>query len=86
MNALELKGLTKSFGSFTLGVEKGRIIYSTMIGFVCAFGFLATALFRPAGRQSVSFTALLLGVLFCAFCYGISWCFSVRLYRRRELA
>ena len=70
---------------FKLGVEKGRIIYSGMIGVVCALGFLGTALFKSAAPQSRSLPAFFPVVLFCALCYGISWRISVRLYRRKEL-
>lgn len=71
---------------FKWGVEKGRIAYCLMIGFVCASSVIFSHFVReglPAGTQS----KLLLAVLAVASIgiYILSWCLSVAFYRKREV-
>lgn len=71
---------------FRYGVEKGRIAYYAMIGFVCAFGIIISNVFTRG-------SALLLrsGILYALFIlsaiilYALSWYLSVIFYQKREL-
>ena len=72
---------------FRWGVEKGRIAYYCMIGFVCAAGYLGSAFFTGGTQLAVG-----RGVLFAVLCligagvYAASWLASIALYQKREVA
>lgn len=70
---------------FRYGVEKGRLAYYVMIGFVCAVGVAASGIFKEHLQMTAGFPALLLlcagGVLLFAF----SWYLSVVFYKAREI-
>lgn len=71
---------------FKYGVEKGRIIYYIMIGFVCTSSVLASEFFANNLQSEISFSALL--ILFCIVGIGIytlSWYLSVLFYKKREI-
>lgn len=71
---------------FRYGVEKGRLAYYVMIGFVCAASFLASNLLgdRSFATSNSVLIYLLLGV-FGLGIYALSWYFSVTFYQKREL-
>ncbi len=72
---------------FRWGVEKGRIAYYCMIGFVCAAGYLGSVFFTGGTQLAVS-----RGVLMALLClagagvYAISWFASIAMYQKREVA
>lgn len=71
---------------FKLGVEKGRMAYYIMIGFVCGASFLASSFLK--GQLSVQIQ--LNGVLAALAAAGIgvyilSWYLSVIFFQKREL-
>lgn len=72
---------------FRWGVEKGRIAYYCMIGFVCAAGYLGSVFFTGGTQLAVS-----QGVLMALLClagvgvYAISWFASIAMYQKREVA
>ena len=72
---------------FRWGVEKGRIAYYCMIGFVCAAGYLGSVFFTGGTQLAVS-----RGVLVALLClagagvYAISWFASIAMYQKREVA
>ena len=71
---------------FRWGVEKGRIAYYCMIGFVCAAGYLGSVFFAQGSAQTVSGRVML--VLFFLVGTGIyvaSWLASIALYQKREV-
>ena len=71
---------------FKYGVERGRVAYYVMVGFVCACCVLFSDFFEENHGGPVSG-----GVLFAALAAaGVllfigSWCLSVKFYREREL-
>lgn len=71
---------------FRLGVEKGRIAYYAMIGFVCGASVLASGIF---GGQFISEVQpnTILAVLAAAGIgvYALSWYLSVALFKKREI-
>ncbi|MBR6571069.1 MAG: ABC-2 transporter permease [Clostridia bacterium] len=71
---------------FKLGVEKGRIAYYVMIGFVCAASIVASKLFQSdlqaQVRPNLPLTALALAGVGA---YALSWALSIRFYQKREL-
>lgn len=72
---------------FRWGVEKGRIAYYCMIGFVCAAGYLGSVFFSSGARLAVGQGALL--AILClagAAIYAASWLASIALYQKREVA
>ena len=71
---------------FRWGVEKGRIAYYCMIGFVCAGGYLGSVFFAEGTRLAVR-GKLLMAILFLAGIgiYAASWLASIALYRKREV-
>ncbi len=71
---------------FKSGVEKGRIAYYVMIGFVCGVGILFSESFKgglpgdvPPGAVFAALT------IFGVAAYALSWYLSVRFYTKREL-
>jgi len=74
---------------FKSGVEKGRMVYSVMIGVVCAMSVLSTNLFTKRIGEEMLAAALLpvlpivclIGVLL----YALSWYLSIVFYAKREL-
>lgn len=71
---------------FRLGVEKGRIAYYCMIGFVCAAGYLGSVFFAQGSAQTVSGRVMLvLFFLMGTGIYAASWLASIALYQKREV-
>ena len=71
---------------FRWGVEKGRIAYYCMIGFVCAAGYLGSVFFTEGSQLAASHGAtmavlILLGTLV----YAGSWLASIAMYQKREI-
>ena len=72
---------------FRWGVEKGRIAYYCMIGFVCAAGYLGSVLFTGSTRLAVSQGALMAILTLTGIAvYAASWLAAIALYRKREVA
>lgn len=71
---------------FRWGVEKGRIAYYCMIGFVCAAGYLGSVFFAEGSSLAVSQSVLLVIFLLVGTgVYAASWLASIALYRKREV-
>ena len=71
---------------FRWGVEKGRIAYYCMIGFVCAAGYLGSVFFAQGSAQTVSGRVLpVLFLLVGTGIYAASWLASIALYQKREV-
>ena len=71
---------------FRWGVEKGRIAYYCMIGFVCAAGYLGSVFFAQGSAQTVSGRVMLvLFFLAGTGIYAASWLASIALYQKREV-
>ena len=71
---------------FRWGVEKGRIAYYCMIGFVCAAGYLGSVFFAQGSTQTVSGRVMLvLFFLVGTGIYAASWLASIALYQKREV-
>lgn len=71
---------------FKLGVEKGRIAYYIIIGFVCIVSFLASELFKEDLQVNIESTSFL--IIFCLIgigIYALSWCLSIVFYKKRTL-
>lgn len=70
---------------FKLGVEKGRIAYYMMIGFVCGVGAVASGFFKgrlaAKGEPNVILAAL---VIIGIGIYVLSWYLSIVFYKKRE--
>ena len=72
---------------FRWGVERGRIAYYCMIGFVCAAGYLGSVFFTGGTRLAVSQGALMVILTLAGIAvYAASWLASIALYRKREAA
>ena len=72
---------------FRWGVEKGRIAYYCMIGFVCAAGYLGSVFFTDSTRLAVSQGALMAILTLTGIAvYAASWLAAIALYRKREVA
>ncbi len=71
---------------FKLGVEKGRMAYYVMIGFVCGASVLASSIFRGQLESEIQPNALLaiLAVVGVGV-YILSWYMSVVFFKRREI-
>lgn len=71
---------------FKYGVEKGRIAYYVMIGFVCASSFLATGVFEGGRAEEIKpyFALAILAALGIGV-YIFSWYMSVVFYKKREI-
>lgn len=71
---------------FRWGVEKGRIAYYCMIGFVCAAGYLGSVFFAQGSAQTVSGRVMLVLFLLAGTgIYAASWLASIALYQKREV-
>lgn len=71
---------------FKLGVEKGRIAYYFMIGFVCAASVLASGLFKADFQAKIEPNSFL--TILCLIgigIYALSWYLSIVFYRKREI-
>ncbi len=72
---------------FKYGVEKGRIAYYVMIGFVCGAGVLFSEFLKTKAATALSEEWLLvLFIAVAAAAYALSWMASVTVYKKRELA
>ena len=72
---------------FRWGVEKGRIAYYCMIGFVCAAGYLGSVFFTGSTRLAVSQGALMAILTLTGIAvYAASWLAAIALYQKREVA
>ena len=71
---------------FRWGVERGRIAYYCMIGFVCAAGYLGSVFFTGGTRLAMSQGALMVILTLAGIAvYAASWLASIALYRKREV-
>jgi len=71
---------------FKLGVEKGRIAYYVMIGFVCAASAFASDLFDSRMQMTIQPNAFLAILAIAGVgVYILSWYLSIVFYKRREL-
>ncbi len=71
---------------FKLGVEKGRIAYYIMIGFVCGVSVLASSYFRGQLVAEVEPNAVLAFLVIIGIgIYALSWYLSIVFYKKREL-
>lgn len=71
---------------FRLGVEKGRIIYYFIIGFIFAASFAAGQIFGEDFHVEMKITGIL--TILCIIGTGIyilSWYMSIEFYKKREL-
>ena len=71
---------------FKLGVEKGRIAYLAVIGFICGASAIANTVFRDQLQAQVTPTGLLPILCIAAIAlYALSWRLSILFYQKREL-
>lgn len=71
---------------FKMGVEKGRIAYYVMIGFVCGASVLASSLFRGHLQDAIQLNTILVVLSFVGIgVYIISWYLSIVFYKKREI-
>ena len=71
---------------FKLGVEKGRIAYLVVIGFICGASAIANTVFRDQLQVQVTPTGLLPVLCIAAIAlYALSWRLSILFYQKREL-
>ena len=71
---------------FKLGVEKGRIAYLAVIGFICGASAVANTVFRDQLQAQVPPTGLLpILCIATVALYALSWRLSIRFYQKREL-
>lgn len=71
---------------FKWGVEKGRIAYYFMIGFICGGALFISNLFEDQLNPVIQLNSLLFIV--CAIAIGIyalSWYLSIRFFEKREM-
>ena len=86
---LALSMLTSSISLpfvFKWGVEKGRIAYYVMIGFVCGAGVLFSQMFKEPIQNDLPSGLVFAGVTVSGIAvYAISWYLSAVFYKQREL-
>ena len=72
---------------FKLGVEKGRMAYYIMIGFVCASSVIASSLFQEHLQVTITWSSFifLLAIASIAI-YICSWYLSIVFYKKREIS
>lgn len=71
---------------FKLGVEKGRIAYLVMIGFISAANVWATSLFRGHLQAKIRLNTLLTVLSLVGIgVYLLSWYLSIVFYKKREI-
>lgn len=70
---------------FRFGVEKGRIAYCVMIGFICAGSVVASTVFTEYVQAPMRMNTLL-SILSAASvaAYTLSWYLSIVIYKKRE--
>lgn len=73
---------------FKYGIEKGRIAYYVVVGFVCALGAAIVAI--PKSTEPLSVLQMHTGVLGAMPCIGlllfaVSYAISVKVYAKREI-
>ena len=70
---------------FKLGIEKGRMAYYVMIGFVCGASVLASEFFEEQQKMSIEPNMLLVAIVLIGISvYALSWYLSVVFYKKRE--
>ena len=71
---------------FKLGVEKGRLAYYVMIGFVCAVSVIFSQMFKGSLQVSVP-AGIIFGALAIvgAVLYVVSWLLSISFFKKREI-
>lgn len=71
---------------FKFGVEKGRIAYYVMIGFVCGASVIAAKVFQQGALTKINPNMLLPIVCSIAIViYALSWYLSIVFYKKREV-
>ncbi len=71
---------------FRYGVEKGRMFYLLMMGFICGVSVLVAMIYDDLHGSIMHFNVGMMGViLICAGIYVFSWFLSIRIYQKREL-
>ena len=71
---------------FKLGVEKGRIAYYAMIGFICAASAAGALVFKEQPSAGIQPNALLVVLTLAGIgLYILSWYLSIVFYKRREI-
>lgn len=70
---------------FKYGMEKGRLAYYVMIGFICAAGVLFAELFQSDLRMQMQPWIAAAVVVTGVGIYALSWYMSIVFYRKREL-
>lgn len=71
---------------FKLGVEKGRIAYYVMIGFVCGAAVLASGVFsRISVSEAEGSAVFAVLAVFGVAVYALSWYLSVVFFKKREI-
>ena len=72
---------------FRFGAEKGQIIYALIIGLICAL-LIPLIMAAPwlIAQQSPSIASKAVCCLIAVAMYALSWCLSIALYKKREIA
>lgn len=71
---------------FKFGMEKGRMAYYVMIGFICAGGWGASKLLKGGLKIGTQVNAVLLMLALAGIgIYVLSWYLSIVFYKRREI-
>jgi len=71
---------------FKLGVEKGRMAYYAMVGFVCGASVLAASLLRGQLQMQMRPNMLLIVLTFAGIgAYILSWYLSVVFFKKRDI-
>ncbi|MCH5353913.1 MAG: ABC-2 transporter permease [Acutalibacter sp.] len=71
---------------FKLGVEKGRIAYYAMVGFICAASAASALVFKGQQQAALQQNVLLaVSALAAIGIYLLSWYLSIVFYKNREI-
>ena len=71
---------------FKLGVEKGRIAYYAMVGFICAASAASALVFKGQQQAALQQNVLLaVSPLAAIGIYLLSWHLSIVFYKKREI-
>lgn len=71
---------------FKLGIEKGRITYYVMIGFICAVSVTGSSLFKGVLQAEIQPNTLLAILALAGIgIYALSWYLSIVFYKKREI-
>lgn len=73
---------------FKLGVEKGRVWYYIMLGFVCVLGVLLSGFLNSENYSGIKVTSSVFPAVFlltALLIYYISWRLAVRFFEKREI-